>query len=453
MGASQADRDRWGWLMHHLEGRFASAELREQLEIDAIVAGLVSIGYQPVLRSLAEAGRAAAGLRGRLHPSELIGADPLGFRRLHGERTLLGDAFFKDGVGFLVHAAGSRLICWAFGPETVTAALDTITESIAKAANSRLDGRRLRGMNFDWHPLLPGDSGFRGRAYRHSRQRPAGDEFESGPAEYGPEEVEAALLLVEDEPRSLLTRFATRRGTRREDAHDLSSEAVVSNLRNAGLLRDEYLVLCKQDSRTICAVPDRDALEAMDPSFVCPTCGRAINAELVKEILAVTDLGKRLLDGSRWMSIWITELLVDEGIQRSDIRWGTSRDGEELDLMVEPFNIKTFFELKDREFGLGDSYPFVHRVARFGGRMGVVATMDKVASDAKKFFEEQQERDDGSRVRLLEGRDGIERGLPRLLTHLLRTALLELASDFDEHAGISVSGVIMRWMDEQNTHA
>jgi hypothetical protein len=48
-----------------------------------------------------------------------------------------------------------------------------------------------------------------------------------------------------------------------------------------------------------------------------------------------------------------------------------------------------FFELKARELGLDDAYPFSNRVSRYSGPFRRIVTTDKVAGEAKKFFDER----------------------------------------------------------------
>ncbi len=56
------------------------------------------------------------------------------------------------------------------------------------------------------------------------------------------------------------------------------------------VLRKEYLVLCKQDSRTICTVSDRAELDGpAGGKFTCTVCGRAFKDETVQDIFALTE--------------------------------------------------------------------------------------------------------------------------------------------------------------------
>jgi len=136
-----------------------------------------------------------------------------------------------------------------------------------------------------------------------------------------------------------------------------------------------------------------------------------------------TERGKRLIDGSLWMSIWITELLKENEVKKEGIKWRLEASGEDLDIMVEDFDSRIFLELKDREFGLGDAYPFIYRTTRYGGTFGVVVTMDKVSTDAKKFFGEESRRRGSIRVRYLEDPENIQKGIAKIVEEI---ALLQV---------------------------
>ena len=90
------------------------------------------------------------------------------------------------------------------------------------------------------------------------------------------------------------------------------------------------------------------------------------------------------------MTIWITELLKSAGINSESIKWGATAGDDEIDIIVDIHGAKAFFELKDREFGVGDAYPFLYRVDRYGGSFGVVVSTARIADEVKKIFQERQ---------------------------------------------------------------
>ena len=57
------------------------------------------------------------------------------------------------------------------------------------------------------------------------------------------------------------------------------------------------------------------------------------------------------------MTIWVTELLQKAGIKADWMLWNAASGDDEIDIIVNIFGSHVFFELKDREFGVGDAYP------------------------------------------------------------------------------------------------
>jgi hypothetical protein len=222
---------------------------------------------------------------------------------------------------------------------------------------------------------------------------------------------------------------------------------LVDELLAEQLLRKEYLVLCRKDSRTLCQVENLADLGTVSGGkLTCATCGRKFSEEIVLEIYAGTDAGKRLMTSSRWMTVWLTDLLIQAGVARETIEWSATAGEDEIDIMTDALGLRLFFELKDREFGLGDAYPFAYRVDRYGGSLGVVVSTDKIAEEAEKFFQEQRSKSSVS-IDTLAG-DNIQSGLRDLIDRYSRLGVLQLLSDLSGRFGINiVAPIVSKWME------
>ena len=235
---------------------------------------------------------------------------------------------------------------------------------------------------------------------------------------------------------------------REKDAADIVKADILQHILSLGLVGEEYLLTCKQDQHTICVVPSKDNLikDSMS-SLRCSVCGRSFPQENLQVIYTLTERGKKLVEHSLWMSIWTTELLKESGVRKDTIKWGLEASGEELDVMVEDFDSRIFFELKDREFGLGDAYPFVYRITRYAGRIGIVATMDKVSTDAKKFFEEESHRREYPiQIRYLEGPEAIQQGVVKLIEEESLLPARRLVLPFSRAIGFDLWHIVERWL-------
>ena len=225
---------------------------------------------------------------------------------------------------------------------------------------------------------------------------------------------------------------------RSADAASLLDEESRNELIGAGLIRKEYLLVCRQDSRTICSIPDRDEFEStIGQKLTCTSCGRLFVDELIQDIYALTPSARSLLEGSHWMTLWVTSLLVNSGVQGERIKWNAAAGDDELDIVAEIHGLKVFFELKDREFGLGDAYPFSFRIERYGGDVGVVVTTESVADEADKFFEEQKRRGN-TVVSVVDGEKDIPQKLTSLVASLSKLAVRQSVAGAEERFGFDI---------------
>jgi hypothetical protein len=120
-----------------------------------------------------------------------------------------------------------------------------------------------------------------------------------------------------------------------------------------------------------------------------------INYDLINKMNSgvgyeITPLGKRLLKGNHWMTIWVTNLLINKGIQKNSIIWHVTEGPDEVDLAVGFRNNVWIFELKGADFESGHAHPFVARKARFKPDKTIIITTGKIRKDAKKVFEDIQ---------------------------------------------------------------
>jgi hypothetical protein len=136
---------------------------------------------------------------------------------------------------------------------------------------------------------------------------------------------------------------------------------------NNGLINTELLLECRRSGIPLTRLADHNQLAAPAVSnLTCPSCGSPFAKELTTEGYLLSDLGKRLTTKSHWMTVWLTNLLSSLGVAPKSILWNLSESSEEIDILAEVFGELWVFELKDREFGAGDAYPFNYRRALKG---------------------------------------------------------------------------------------
>ena len=433
----------------------ANVSVREQAEMESLLTYLREKGYLPVIRSMLTGVLSLAKLP---EPDEqlitkVITQTPYRFRRLEfGE--ILGDLFFTKEFVYLVNPLGEEAIqASVIGYRKQEEALQNFCADVEEGIKSRFDGRRVKGMKFDWK--IPK---FRFPRYVRRRYPPfeeffeeeaeQGEDLKGTKPNYTPEDIKAAELLVNIDVRRFMVRLAQVGKMTSKDAVKLAKPDILQRLLSLSLITEEYLLTCKQDQHTICVIPSKEHL-TIDPmvSLRCSVCGRSFPEENLQVIYTLTERSKKLLDGSLWMYIWVTELLKKSGVKEECIKWGLEASGEEIDIMVEDFDSRLFFELKDREFGLGDAYPFVYRITRYGGDGGIIATMDKVSTDAKKFFEEETHRREYPiKIQYLEGPKQIQEDIPKIVEQMALLQARRIIRPFSLRIGFDLWPIVEYWL-------
>ncbi len=425
--------------------RFAAvAEIRDQGEIDSVIAALVAAGYQPALRSMVAAAKQVAKLTGPGVGVEALVNRDVRFRAGLRADAPIGDLLFTPTATvadrcYFAQPFNNQLFVFEIRHHCLPSGVIDFCAKVEQATRSHLDGRRVRGMNFNWRPVKEPTS-------RHvsAPSRLPDSELKTKKPEYSEEDLQAARLLIAAEPRGLLLQLAQVGKLRAADAK--LAATLFDQMLAAGLIRKEYLVLCRKDSRTLCQVASTEDLnEVSGGKLVCATCGRKFSEEMLHEIFAGTDRGKHLITASRWMMIWLTDLLVQAGLTREAISWSATSGDDEIDIMTDELGLRIMFELKDREFGLGDAYPFAYRLERYQGNLGIVVSTDRVADEALKFFQEQRSKSAASIETLVGTR--IEAGTRELIDRYSRTGVLRVLTALAQPFGINVAPLVSNWME------
>ena len=427
--------------MFIFESRQASAELREQREVDLVINALEKKGYLPILRHMLAAVANGISVKQNLLPVDILTER----RRSTLVISTTGDLLFRDEHAFLIQPVNRRLQVWEIRHHICASTINEFCQDVEDSIRSMLDGRRVRGMNFTWRTIK--DKMF--RRYSIGERYYQEVKLDTKPAEYTQEEAVASRMFLQPNARIFLLRLAQVGKARASDIASESDKLLINDLLKHNLIRKEFLILCRKDSHTICTVQNPlEIIEASGGSLNCAVCGRLLKDELIEEIYALSENGRKLITGSRWMSIWVTEILLSScGLEKDKILWNVVVGGDELDIMTDALGPRVFFELKDREFGLGDAYPFAYRVSRYGGRYGVIVTTDKVADEAKKFFEEQS-KDMRGGIIPLEGVIAAEERMPQMIDHFSRTGILQLLRQLTETWAIDPTPILTAWMDK-----
>jgi hypothetical protein len=141
-------------------------------------------------------------------------------------------------------------------------------------------------------------------------------------------------------------------------------------------------------------IPSLSMLKELEKSGVtCTSCGAKITDERIDNLFKISEKGIKLVNSSYWMVGRVVGVLSKLGVKDSDIFADVRYDGEQIDVMALCMRNWLVFELKDREFGLGDAYKFHGKISRLSQKtrssiVPIIVTTKNVAAEARKLLSE-----------------------------------------------------------------
>jgi len=128
------------------------------------------------------------------------------------------------------------------------------------------------------------------------------------------------------------------------------------------------------------------------------------------------------------MSILLIDQLLALGVPLDQMALEQQANGDEVDCLAVVSGELTFFELKDKEFNLGNAYSFGAKIGILRPEHRVIITTEYVGGDAKEHFQRAETADRRpsypvdqaslQRVVYIEGLDELEPKLRQLVSEI-----------------------------------
>lgn len=392
-----------------LQTRTLAAPIRLEIDdIQAVLSGLRSCDWVPVISEVDGQLLRMFGL-----PRDVVARAPVA-RASRLRSGFIGDLFLKGGdVYYCLSPVRERLVAQTEGrlkvelgvpdnarlevsvlsaeSDGMNQRLSDFASAVRQAILKSLDGRRTRHMDFNWAPLQFG-AGL--QPLLNPDDETADIRFEV--ATLTPQSIMAAEALTVPLARELVQELsaagfarerdimASRRSRRGQEA-----KTTLRSLQESGCVKTEYLLECRKNNTPLTRLANKEELQKDEIAKLrCGTCNATFEQELLSEGYSLSDLGRRLIQKSHWMTEWVTSKLNEIGIPQESILWSVTQSGEEIDIVARVLDQLWIFELKDREFGSGDAHPFNYRKVRYEADKAIIVTTDKVSKDAKRVFSE-----------------------------------------------------------------
>lgn len=281
----------------------------------------------------------------------------------------------------------------------------------------------------------------------------AGETDAGGLKETAGEASRAAEVLEETGARRLLRRI--REAHADGSVPDLLSslkgktetESLMRRLADAGLLRREVVISCRQSGRSLFRLPTPDALPAITASnAICSECGANIADEKIDELVVPTDVAATLLEDGSWLNSRLRTALMQLGVPAEQIVNGpVSVDGEAY-MMVRVCHEPFLFVLKDGDVtGAHARHALGKQNETEAPHLIVVAT-GKIQDEARTRLREHARRRSRSgslvEVLLIETVETASAELQQAFERVSMRAVAEELSALDASLGLSAGQLL-----------
>ncbi len=313
------------------------------------------------------------------------------------------------------------------------------TTTFSNVLKSKVDGRKVRHMNLKWYTSS------------NNNKIDTKVSFDKGftYASLLTDEVKGAILLSDKPNRDLLLKIAEAGPLKKNDIKGEQRELYldkIEELSNHGLVDKMYTVTCRKKSAPIAMIRSFDELTLPGKDILsCPHCGRSFKDELLQESYMLTTLGRKLTLSSHWMTILVTQALVENGISEKSIIWSLAEDGEEVDCVVQFMGKIWILELKDRNFEAGDAHPLGYRTVKYKADKTIIITAGKVSRAARKVFEDMSTTKEKNRHPLyIEGLPSLKSSIETLVKNETLLHIRAKTKEISKAAGIELAPIFSK---------
>lgn len=232
---------------------------------------------------------------------------------------------------------------------------------------------------------------------------------------------------------------------------------IVQLLIDKGLVETEVVVICTKTAAQVSRVPTSEVLKDLDKHGLRCACGKSLSAEKQEKALRVTEFGRSMIDGSAWLSFLVLQYLIDFGVPVSQVRMEQEYAGEEVDCLAEIYGRIVLFELKDKEFNLGNAYSFGAKVGIFRPDIPVIVTTERVGADARDHFVRSatvgrgarryafDESSSGEKMTFIEGLDNLREGIESVVTEIASASLAPALRTALSFSSASPASLLSAW--------
>jgi len=201
------------------------------------------------------------------------------------------------------------------------------------------------------------------------------------------EQLRGSLGLLDEGARLLLREIKKRDPAFcRNYVGKEDNDSLIESLTKSGNLEKQIAAICRKDSAV--RLRARNAEELSGPTQTCTACGESIGKHKTDEVFVVTELGKRLIEKSRWMGLLVVYALLELGIAPEAIRIPKQDAPDDpIDLAFCLDNNLHIVEMTDGNFDEQDAARFAPRLRKpQRANAGLIVCTGTVTPEAEEFM-------------------------------------------------------------------
>ena len=236
----------------------ANIGFKKQNEMENLIVFLRNKGYSPVIRNMIINiyNIVNLPLPDETEITKIIeDGDSYKFPRyMYMLSNVIGDIFIKDSsIYTIIPLGGERVQVSTIGNEIVESKKPELLKEIEDAIKARFDGRRVRGMDFEWkQEAIFSQKSLRNQSHDMNEESEDDKKMKYTVPSYESEDIKIADLIENKEIRQFLIKLAQLKKITSKDVNDTINMEKIENLRSLDLIKEEKLITCKQDQHTIC---------------------------------------------------------------------------------------------------------------------------------------------------------------------------------------------------------
>jgi hypothetical protein len=202
-------------------------------------------------------------------------------------------------------------------------------------------------------------------------------------------------IFAKREYRDLLFKIKKQGYLTKELSEKDDNEEILDVLKEQELINKSIIIVCSEtDKWWNISIKDEENLSKLkELGISCTHCGKDIEYEKTESLYKLTEKSKVLLEKSTWMTGIVVEKLIDLGFNEELIFVNVSYSGEETDIITFHLGEIYIFELKAKEFSIGEYYKFFGRLTRIQNKakkrvIPVIITTEIISPDVKEILKD-----------------------------------------------------------------